>query len=327
MRIIRGLHNLKPLPHGCVATIGNFDGVHRGHRIVIENLSRIGKGSGLPVFVILFEPQPQEFLVPKKAPARLTRLREKILHLEKLPVDFIVLLRFDRHLANQEPESFIQKTLVKGLRIKHLVIGDDFRFGKNRTGDFSLLSSFGEKEGFTVEKTPSFQLGNQRVSSTLIRHALQSGDFGFAQQLLGRAYSVCGKVVVGKKRGRSIGFPTANIRMNGINPPVKGVFAVTMSRINEFPIQGVANIGTRPTVNGEAVLLEVHLFEFSADIYGRCVEVHFVKKIRDEKRFDTFDELKEQIKQDVAVAQELFANMNTPTEPSEHATDGLQTNA
>lgn len=312
MHIIRGLVNLKPFAEGCVVTIGNFDGVHHGHRKVIENLAGHGRQLGLPVTVILFEPQPVEYFLSGKAPSRLTRLREKMIHLAKLPVDFVIVLRFDRNLANLEPENFIRQILVQGLGTKYLVVGDDFRFGRKRVGDFSLLQSVGQKQGFAVKSTQSFQLDNQRVSSTLIRHALESGDLNRAQLFLGRRYSVCGRVIEGAKRGRSIGFPTANIEMFRKNTPVKGVFAVTMTGVGDGEIAGVANIGTRPTVGDQTVLLEVHLFDFNADIYGHYVEIHFWNKIRDERRFNSLEELKKQIHKDVVVAQRRLQQPDQP---------------
>lgn len=312
MNIIRGLTNPKPFTNGCVATIGNFDGVHLGHKAVIENLAVDGKQLNLPAIVILFEPQPLEYFLSDHAPSRLTRLREKIIYLNKLPVDFVVLLRFDQDLANLQPEVFIRKILVENLAIKHLVVGDDFRFGKKRMGDLSLLKSIGRNHGFSVENTQSFQINDERISSTLIRRALECGDLERAKHFLGRRYSISGRIVEGEKRGRSIGFPTVNIRLFRKNTPVLGVFAVTMTGVGRREITGVANVGTRPTVNGQSVLLEVHLFDFDADIYGRYVEIHFVKKIRNEKRFDSFEKLKKQIQSDAIVARKLLQNPLKP---------------
>jgi len=318
MHLIQGLANLKLPEGGCVATIGNFDGVHIGHRQVIERLAEAGRRLGLPVVVVLFEPQPREYFFPSEAPARLTRLREKLAHLANLPVDQVLLLRFNRHLANLLPESFIQNILLKGLRIKYLVVGDDFRFGRNRLGNFALLQQAGREFGFEVVDTPSVLVDGRRVSSTLIREALAAGDLAGAARLLGRPYSVCGRVIHGAKRGRMLGFPTANILMRRKNTPVQGVFAVTMSGIGEHPLPGVANVGIRPTVAGErTVLLETYLLDFSGDLYGKLVEIVFHRKLRDEKRFDGLAELRIQIERDVMAARSYFAISNpTPSSAS-----------
>lgn len=307
MRIIRGLSDLKSFDSGCVATIGNFDGVHLGHVAVIQNLEKQGRRLGLPVVVILFEPQPLEYFQPQQVPARLSSLREKVLRLSQWPVDRVFLIRFNQAFATVEPEAFIKDYLIDGLQIQYLVIGDDFRFGKQRRGDFEMLKSAGQQAGFSVKDTRSFLVGEQRVSSTQIRLALQQGDLMQAQQLLGRPYSVCGRIAHGDKRGRSIGFPTANIRMMRKNTPVHGVFAVTMTGINDTAMPGVANVGVRPTAGGGSVVwLETHLFDFSDDIYGRMVEVHFHQKIRDECRFDSFDELVLQIPLDINCARNIL---------------------
>ena len=308
MKILRGLVNLKPPIRGCAVTIGNFDGVHRGHRFVIETLVRHAKQRGLPVAIVLFEPQPLEYFLSGRAPARLTRLKEKLIYLARLPVDLVVLLRFDKKLAGFDPETFIRTLLIEGLNTQYLAVGDDFHFGKDRKGDISLLKTVGQKHRFTVENLPTFRVDNDRVSSTSIRHALESGRLDRARDFLGRRYSVWGRVVEGAKRGRLIGFPTANLRMTREKTPVKGVFAVTMTGIGNREISGVANVGTRPTVDGRELLLEVHLFDFQADIYGRFVEIHFWQKIRDEKRFDSFEELKKQIGNDALIARKLLPN-------------------
>lgn len=310
MKILRGLVNLKAPNRGCVVTVGNYDGVHRGHQFVIDTSARHGKQLGLPVAIVLFEPQPLEYFLLDQAPPRLTRLREKLIQLAKLPVDFVVLLRFDKNFADLEPEAFVQKVLIDGLRTQYLAVGDDFRFGKNRKGDISLLKSVGQKRGFVVESIESYCLDNERVSSTVIRHALESGSLDRVRSFLGRRYSVWGRVEEGAKRGRIIGFPTANIRMRRENTPIKGVFAVTMTGIGHREIFGIANIGTRPTVDGHKLLLEVHLYDFQADIYGRLVEIHFWQKIRDEKRFDSIEELKKQIKKDTLVGRKLLQELD-----------------
>lgn len=284
-------------------TIGNFDGVHLGHQSVISGLAREGARAGLPVVIMLFEPQPLEYFQGDNGPARITRLREKILQLKRLPVDEVYVLRFSRILADWEPEYFIQEVLCNSLNVKYLVVGDDFHFGKARRGTFSLLKACGKEMGFDVCDTQPFLIKGKRVSSTLIRDALAKGDLGSAALFLGRSFSVCGRVVHGDKRGRTLGFPTANIEMFRKNPPLVGVFVITLTGLGGQAVCGVANVGSRPTVSGRGLLLEVHLFDFDEDIYGRYVEVHFKKKIRDEKHFQSLEELKLQIREDITVAK------------------------
>jgi riboflavin kinase / FMN adenylyltransferase len=310
MRIIRGLSHLEPLKQGCILTIGNFDGVHLGHRMVIQKLAQHARHLNLPVVVMIFEPQPLEYFVKTEAPARLTRLREKVLQFISLPVDDLLVLKFDAHFANLEAEDFIQDILLDKLNVKHLVVGDDFHFGKARRGNFALLKTAGLRAGFTVEDTCSMQLDGLRVSSSAIRKALASGDLANAERLLGRPFSICGRVVEGDQLGRTLGFPTANIKLFRKNTPLSGVFAVAMTGINNRRIQGVANVGTRPTLSGAPkVVLETHLFDFNDNCYGQAVEVHFLKKLRDEQRFASLDALKAQIAKDVIAARAFFADL------------------
>ena len=308
MRLIRGLHHLEPLRNGCVLTIGNFDGLHLGHRRVIERVAEHGRQLGLPTVAMIFEPQPLEYFLGDHAPSRLTRLREKVIQFSKLPIDELLVLPFNRTLADYDAEQFIQNILVGKLNIRHLVIGDDFHFGKARRGNFALLQHRGQEFGFTVESTDSFELEGFRVSSTLIRDALGEGDLAQAKAWLGRDYSVCGRVAHGDKRGRQLGFPTANLEMFRKNTPLIGVFAVIMTGLDGRELKGVANLGNRPTFYGGAkAVLETHLFDFDQDIYGRYVEVHFKAKLRDEMRFDSLTALRSQIANDVASAQAFFA--------------------
>lgn len=307
MHLIRGLNQLRSFTDGCVLTIGNFDGVHSGHRFVINKLAEKGALHGLPVVVMVFEPQPLEFFLKGNVPSRLTRLREKVIHFNDLPVDELLIVRFNQQLANLDPDYFIQKILVQQLNVKYLVVGDDFHFGKARRGNFALLQEAGKQYGFDVTDMASYSIKGARVSSTLIRDALNKGDLSTAEVMLGRAYSVCGRVVQGEKLGRKIGFPTANIQMLRKNTAIEGVFAVIMTGIGEQAIKGVANVGTRPTVNGGArVLLETHLFDFDQDIYGKYVEVHFKHKLRSEMCFQSLDDLKQQIQLDTAQAKTLL---------------------
>jgi len=309
MWLARGLGHLALPGDGCVATIGNFDGVHLGHRAVIENLAAQGGRLGLPVVVILFEPQPREYFCPERSPPRLTRFREKLGQLARLPVDGVLQLHFNRALADSQAEDFIRDVLVDSLRVKYLVVGDDFCFGKDRRGNFAMLQAFGAAHGFQVADTGSIQVDTERVSSTLIREALTAGGMAQAARLLGRPYSVIGRVCQGRQLGRQLGFPTANIAMMRKKTPVQGVFAVTMTGISALPLLGVANVGTRPTVDGRsAAQLETHLFDFTGDLYGRLVEVHFHEKLRDEQRFANVQALREQIDKDAGQARAYFAH-------------------
>jgi riboflavin kinase/FMN adenylyltransferase len=307
MHLIRGLSHLEPFKNGCVLTIGNFDGLHLGHRAVIKKLAERGEALGLPVVIMIFEPQPLEYFLGDNSPSRLMRLREKVIEFAKLPVDNLLIVRFNRYFANCDAEQFIDDILIRKLNVKHLVIGDDFHFGKARRGNFAMLKEKGKLYGYSVEDTGSYQVAGLRISSTLIRDALGEGDLAQAQKLLGHCYSVCGRVAHGDKRGRTMGYPTANIRMFRKNTPVNGVFAVTMTGIDDLEFEGVANVGTRPTVDGgSTVILETYLFDFDKEIYGRYVEVHFKQKIRDEMRFQSLEQLKAQIKKDVARPERLL---------------------
>ena len=307
MHLIRGLSHLEPFKNGCVLSIGNFDGLHLGHRAVIKKLAERGETLGLPVVIMTFEPQPLEYFLGDNAPSRLMCLREKVIEFTKLPVDNLLMVRFNRYFANCDAEQFIDDILINKLNVKHLVIGDDFHFGKARRGNFAMLKEKGKLYGFSVEDTGSCQVAGLRISSTLIRDALGAGDLIQAEKLLGHCYSVCGRVAHGEKLGRTIGYPTANIKMFRKNTPVNGVFAVTMTGIDGLELEGVANVGTRPTVDGGSkVVLETYLFDFDKEIYGRYVEVRFKQKIRDEIRFQSLEQLKAQIKKDVTEAKNIF---------------------
>ena len=310
MELIRGFHNLRPQHRGCVATIGNFDGVHLGHQTVLGQLADKAAELGVPSVVISFEPYPMEFFAPDKAPARLTRLREKVRALSRYSVDRMLCLHFDKKFAEQPAREFIDKVLIEALDVRYLVVGDDFRFGYQRAGDFALLEEVGKQQGFEVVHLHTFNIDDERVSSTRVRKALEIGDMAAAEKLLGRPYRMCGRVAHGDKRGRTIGFPTANIHLHRQNTPVKGVFAVELFGIKGEPVTGVANVGTRPTVDGTRSLLEVHLFDFAEEIYGEYVHVEFVHKLRDEVKFDSFEELKKQIDLDAEQARDYFLKRN-----------------
>lgn len=306
MELIRGLHNIRERHKGCVLTIGKFDGVHLGHQAVVRNLVEKAREMHLPATVMVFEPQPEEVFNPQGAPARLSRLRDKYQQLRKLGVDRLLCIRFDRHFSQLSANFFVEELLVKKLGIEFLVVGDDFRFGKGRTGDFSMLKKEGELFGFQVVSTRSFRLQDCRISSTAIREALAKSDFRRAEAMLGRPFSIVGKVVHGDKKGRTIGFPTANVLLKRCRTPVAGVFAVRV-RFNGQEYRGVANIGNRPTVNGQRSQLEVHLFDMNEHLYGRTIEVQLTAKIRDEMKFPSLEALQQQIRQDATQARALLS--------------------
>ncbi|HWV14836.1 MAG TPA: bifunctional riboflavin kinase/FAD synthetase [Cellvibrio sp.] len=305
---IRGLHNLRPAHRGCVATIGSFDGVHLGHQLILRQLIDAARAQGLPAVAIVFEPQPHEFFAAEKAPARLMRLREKLQALWAAGVDRVLCLHFNQELRALSAEQFIERVLVQGLGIRHLVVGDDFRFGCDRRGNFALLQTQGKLLGFSVSDTHTLEIDGERVSSTRIRQLLELADFSQAAVLLGKPYSIHGRVVYGKQLGRQLGVPTANVELRRYRSPLHGVFAVTTYFAEGASVQGVANIGVRPTVNGDKKpLLEVHLFDFSRTIYGAVVDVVFQHKLRDEKKFNSLDELKSQLQTDIEQARQFFA--------------------
>ncbi|BCQ36563.1 MULTISPECIES: bifunctional riboflavin kinase/FAD synthetase [Erwinia] len=306
MKFIRGIHNLREQHRGCVLTIGNFDGVHRGHQALLAQLCKEGRQRNLPVMVMLFEPQPLELFAAEKAPARLTRLREKVRYLEQAGVDAVLCVRFDRRFAARTAQSFVADLLVDKLGVEFLAVGDDFRFGAGRQGDFLLLQNAGVEYGFDVISTQTFCDDGKRISSTAIRQALAEDNLSMANALLGRPFSISGRVVHGDALGRTIGFPTANLPLRRTVSPVKGVYAVEVLGLGSHPLAGVANIGTRPTVAGLRQQLEVHLLDVSIDLYGRHIEVVLRDKIRNEQRFASLDALKEQIANDVVTARTFF---------------------
>jgi riboflavin kinase/FMN adenylyltransferase len=306
MRLIRGLHNLRGDDRGCVATIGNFDGVHLGHRAVFRRLLQRGSELGLPATVITFEPQPMELFAPDAAPARLTRLREKVAAITGDGIERVMILEFGPRLAAMRARTFVDRLLVDGLGVGFLLVGDDFRFGHNREGDYALLQAVGAEQGFQVENLHTIKHGDERISSTRVREALQRGDLEYAHHLLGRPYSICGRVAHGDKRGRTIGFPTANINLHRRFSPVSGVFAVEVNGIGAARWPAVANVGKRPTVGGLDHRLEVHLFDFEGDLYGAHLEVVFRLKLREEQRFESFDALKAQIGRDAEAARQYL---------------------
>jgi riboflavin kinase/FMN adenylyltransferase len=311
MELIRGIHNLRRSHRGCAATIGNFDGVHLGHQAVLSQLAEKASELDLPSVVIIFEPLPREFFAPATAPPRLTRFREKLLVLKAVSIDRVLCLRFNARLASLTALEFIDRILIDGLDVRYLVVGDDFHFGRNREGNFDILRAVGRERGFQVVSTRTFRVDGQRVSSTRVREALQHGDLATAEKLLGRPYSICGRVRHGDRRGRAIGYPTANLALGWPLPPVRGIFAVAVSGLEQEPLRGVASIGNRPTVKGTDYRLEVYLFDFAGDIYGRHLQVDLLHKIRDEAHFESLEELRRAIERDVAAAKRYFSEQRT----------------
>lgn len=310
MELIRGQHNLRPRHRGCVATIGNFDGVHLGHRLILDQLADQAAQLRLPRLVITFEPQPQEFFAgPNAPPARLMRLREKLLALEDLGIERVLCLEFDHRLAAMPAEAFIDDLLVERLGVRHLVIGDDFRFGHRRAGNFDLLVEAGQRHGFTVADSHSHSLDGERVSSTRIRQALARGDLELAARLLGRPYDLCGRVAHGDRRGRTIGFPTANIAVWSEQlVPANGVYA-GWATVGGEHYMAVTNVGLRPTFEGDSLRVEAHLLDFNRDIYGETMNFSFETRLRPEKKFNGIQELMAQIALDAQAGRDyLTAN-------------------
>src|SRR3569623_1037590 len=307
MEIIRGLYNLRPRHRGCVATIGNFDGVHLGHQAVLGQLAERAGELSLPTVVVTFEPQPREFFTHGDTPPRLTRFREKMQALRRFSVDRVVCLRFGAALAAMPAADYIVRQLVVGRAGRYRGVGVDCRFGAARAGEFAMLRAAGDAHGFLVVSMHSFNIDGERVSSSRFRAVLAAGDLEGAEKLLGRPYRMCGRVAHGDERGRQLGFPTANIHLHRKSSPLRGVYAVEVFGLENAPLIGVANVGTRPTVGGVRSQLEVPLLDFSGDLYGRYLHVDFLHKLRDEQRFDSLAALTAQIAQDAAAARAFHA--------------------
>ncbi len=307
--LIRGLHNVLPQHRGGVVTIGNFDGVHLGHQVLLAKVQALAQAQQVASMVVTFEPQPLEYFAKTKTalPPRLTNKREKFLALARYGIDQVLYLRFNAWLAQLSADEFVQEILVKALGIRAVVIGDDFHFGRGRSGDEVLLRKLGQQYGFAVITMPTFSLAGERVSSTRVRTALQQADHELVKKLLGRPYEMYGRVVHGDKQGRALGFPTANIFLHRAATAVQGIYVVRMHDVDQQPIPGAANVGTRPTVGGTRSLLEVHLLDFNRDIYGKHVRVEFCCKLREEEKFPNLEILKQYIAQDVQQAREYFA--------------------
>jgi len=317
MQLCRGLHTLRPAQQGCVLSIGNYDGVHKGLQARLERLSVQGRALGLPVTVAVFEPTPREFFTPEAAPRRVLTLRDKLAALERYGVDRVVLLPFDAQMAHLSPEAFISEVVVKALGAKAIVVGDDFRFGAARAGNFQTLQQLGQQYGFVVEQVATLAVDDARCSSTLLRAALADAHFDRIQQMLGRRYSISGVVRHGFKLARKLDMPTANLPLKRLPPLPFGVYAVRASvpnsRVQNWA--GVASIGVRPTIGTTPCLLEVHLFAPNEDLYGKVLVTEFFRFIRPERQFATLDALKDQMHTDAMAAKTFFANSNRDAVP------------
>jgi len=306
MIAVRGPHPVARLSRGCVLTVGNYDGVHLGHQQMIGVLKMRAEQLWLPSTVLVFEPSSKEFIDPDGAPPRLTRWREKYLALAQLGVERLVTLRFDERMRAMTPQGFVDELIVGELGARHMVVGDDFRYGCKAAGTIDTLSAAGRARGFGVEQIPPYVFDSVRVSSTVIRERLWLGNFAGAAHLLGRPYRMIGRVAHGRKLGRTLGFPTANVRIGRRKPPLWGVAAVRVHGIAAAALPGVASLGTRPTVDGVEPLLEAHVFDFAGDLYGREIEVEFVAKLRDEAKFGSLAAMTEQMQIDAAQARVLL---------------------
>jgi len=306
MTIIRGLYNLGPQHQASVVTLGNFDGMHLGHQKLLSKVKKKATELNTQALVITFEPQPNEFFSKKNIAPRLMRFREKYQSVIDQGLDQVLCIHFNDAFASLTAENFITQVLVAKLAIKHVVVGDDFRFGYKRRGDITLLQEMGAELGFTAECMSPVLFNGERVSSTRVRTSLAVGDFTLTEKMLGKPFGMSGKVAHGDKRGRILGFPTANIYLHRHEVPLGGIYVVQVQGLPESPITGVASIGTRPTVGGTEVLLEVHCFDFDREIYGEHVQVEFFKKLRDEEKFDNLELLQQQMVKDAELAKAYF---------------------
>lgn len=309
MKLIRGLKNW-PDASPTVITIGNFDGAHLGHQAMFAATRRAADEMGMLATVISFEPLPHEYFNAASAPDRLQGLRDRVQSAAQAGMDRLLLLRFDRQLAELSASEFVRQILVDTVHVRHMVIGDDFRFGHQRKGTYDTLKKFSRSLAFSTEQSPTCLLGNERISSTRVRQSLQAGNLDEAAELLGGPYRISGRVIHGEKVGRQLGYPTANVALGTQRPPLRGVFAVWVTHLesgHRFP--AVANLGERPTVGGRKLLLEVHALDESPDWYGHHLAVDFLKQIRHEKRFDSLDELKTQIGLDADAVRQMMKHL------------------
>jgi riboflavin kinase/FMN adenylyltransferase len=316
MQVFRGFHHVALAP-ACALTIGNFDGVHRGHQAMLALLRNEAQHRGLPATVLTFEPHPRDYFAqltgkPDQAPTRIATLRDKLYELERCGVDQVVILPFDKALASLSPDAFIDQVLVKGVKAKYVLVGDDFRFGAKRAGDYALLDAAGNDRGFDVARMMSYEVHGTRVSSSVVRDAMAAGDMGQVADLLGRPYTVSGHVIHGAKLGRSLDCRTLNVRFGHEKPATTGIYVVRTHGLAEGPLEGVASLGVRPTVEDAGrVLLEVHCFEWPAKLgveggYGKIVRVELLHKLRDEARYDGLEALQLAIHKDIADAKSFF---------------------
>lgn len=306
MKLWRGFQQIVPFDKGTVATIGNFDGVHVGHQALLKKLRSEALRLQLPMLVMLFEPQPSEFFQSYEAPSRLSSLRDKLKLMEQCGVDHVVCIKFNEKIARMPAVEFAERYIFSLLQTKHLVIGNDFRFGQGRVGDVTMLRELGEQRACVVQTFPDFFVDTQRVSSTIIRKSLQLGDFAYASKCLGRHYSLSGRVIHGAKKARQWGTPTANLYTRHKVLPLRGVFCVKIKRKNQTESTGVANIGCRPTIDGLRNVLEVHLFDHDESLYGQEIQVFFLHKLRDEIKFSAIIDLIAQIHRDIQDAKHWF---------------------
>ena len=309
MRLARSIDSFPfdLVAEGSVATIGSYDGLHRGHQKLLRRVLDHAMKKRLRSIVMSFEPTPKEFFATKRPPARLMRFREKFEALSEFGVDVFYCPRFDEAMKNISADTFIRRILIHALNINHLVIGDDFRFAQDRAGHLQTLQRAGLALGFSVEEMQSVIVADERVSSTVIRNALWEGDLEHARRLLGKDYRMSGKVIEGKRLGRTLGYPTANVNLNRLQSAVMGIFAVRVSGRDWGPLDAVANVGTRPTFEGTKPLLEVHIFDFDKDLYGEYIHVDFIARLRSEEKFDDVKDLIEQMHRDSARAKEILA--------------------
>jgi riboflavin kinase/FMN adenylyltransferase len=327
MQILRGFHH-PGIARACAVTIGNFDGVHRGHQAMLALLNSEARHRGVPSCVLTFEPHPRDYFAalhgkPELAPARIATVRDKLTELARCGVDQCVILKFDARLSSQVPEAFIADVLVRGLGTKYLLVGDDFRFGAKRAGDYDMLDSAGSRNGFDVARMNSYEVHGLRVSSSAVREALGRGDMAGTAVLLGRPYAISGHVVHGRKLGRTLGFKTLNLRFAHWKPAAGGIFAVRVHGLDGQPLEGVANLGIRPSldardVNGGRVLLETHCLQWPAQLgeygaYGKIIRVELLHKLHDELRYDSLDALKAGIARDCDAARAFFASTHAET--------------
>ncbi len=306
MKLLRRIQTITELQAGCVATIGNFDGVHRGHQALLAQLKKQANHRQLPLVVLLFEPQPGEFFNKAHTPARLYPLREKLSALSTCGVDYVYCLTFDKSIANMSHEQFAEHILLTRLNVKYLLLGNDFHFGKERLGNLAFLQTWGHEKGIMVQSCSDFCYEKTRISSTQIRHALYLGELDLVATLMGRKYSLFGRVQYGNGLARQWGVPTANLSVRSSTLPLSGVFCVQVKRRGKPMLSGVANIGCRPTIDGSKNVLEVHLFDFDESLYGEMLQVFFLHKLRDEIKFSSVDALIAQIHLDIAAARNVY---------------------